>query len=509
MHHRRGLPEQPLPLGALRRSRRAAAASASSARSIRARTPATPSPTRLRYYLPYRAAVEGQYRFFTDTWGVDRAHRGARLHAPGVEALGIRRQAALLPPDRRGLLQRPVPAPAVRELHGARQGAVDVQQLSPLGVGAELRVRRSARRRWIQKSTANVAHGPPDRSTTTISATPPSRIPPTASSPAREPLYKLERRRLATIRVHLVLELSLRVFLTAGPLAVGGLTTTTQGDSSMRNRVALSALLAGTRAGASPPAHAHAQAREEGRLLDGHPGAGGDPRLARLSPFRTACSTAPTASPWCRTSPRSRSSRGGRYGKGVLVVRDKNGSFTKPDLHQPRQAAASAGSGACSPPTSCWCSPPARASKASPDGKLTLGADASVAAGPVGRAASAATDPELRRRGVFVLARPRPVRRHCARWHLRSASTARPTRRSTTRRASWPPTSSTARSPSDDEGARRFLAAITSSTEPQRATAPAAATGTTKDGGTPAPPPASGEARTFPMEDAKPGEEPK
>jgi hypothetical protein len=26
---------------------------------------------RARYYLPYRAAVEGSYRFFTDTWGVD------------------------------------------------------------------------------------------------------------------------------------------------------------------------------------------------------------------------------------------------------------------------------------------------------------------------------------------------------------------------------------------------------------------------------------------------------
>ena len=71
--HGRGLPEQPLPLGALRRSRRAHAASASSARSIRARTRATRSPARLKYYLPYRAAVEGSYRFFTDTWGVDRA----------------------------------------------------------------------------------------------------------------------------------------------------------------------------------------------------------------------------------------------------------------------------------------------------------------------------------------------------------------------------------------------------------------------------------------------------
>ena len=26
---------------------------------------------RARYYLPYRAALQGEYRFFTDTWGVD------------------------------------------------------------------------------------------------------------------------------------------------------------------------------------------------------------------------------------------------------------------------------------------------------------------------------------------------------------------------------------------------------------------------------------------------------
>lgn len=30
---------------------------------------------RLKYFLPYRAAIEGQYRFFTDTWGI-QAHTG-------------------------------------------------------------------------------------------------------------------------------------------------------------------------------------------------------------------------------------------------------------------------------------------------------------------------------------------------------------------------------------------------------------------------------------------------
>jgi hypothetical protein len=34
--------------------------------------------TRLKYYLPWRAAVEGQYRFYTDTWGIN-------AHTMGIE----------------------------------------------------------------------------------------------------------------------------------------------------------------------------------------------------------------------------------------------------------------------------------------------------------------------------------------------------------------------------------------------------------------------------------------
>jgi hypothetical protein len=38
----------------------------------------TAASARLKYYLPWRAAVEGQYRYYTDTWGID-------AHTAGIE----------------------------------------------------------------------------------------------------------------------------------------------------------------------------------------------------------------------------------------------------------------------------------------------------------------------------------------------------------------------------------------------------------------------------------------
>ena len=77
-------------------------------------------------------------------------------------------------------------------------------------------------------------------------------------------------------------------------------------------------------------------------------------------------------------------------------------------IHIPDRRKLGVASWACSPPTSFWCSPPRAGSKASRVGKLTLGADASVAAGPVGRQGTAATDVSLaeiysyaRTRGLF------------------------------------------------------------------------------------------------------------
>ncbi|HEU4531389.1 MAG TPA: lipid-binding SYLF domain-containing protein [Steroidobacteraceae bacterium] len=100
---------------------------------------------------------------------------------------------------------------------------------------------------------------------------------------------------------------------------------------------------------------------------------------------------------------------GGRGGKGVLVVRNEQGGWTNPVFI--RLAGGSFG----------WQAGVQQADvilvftsqdgiEGITDGKLTLGADASVAAGPVGRSTSAATDPNFqaevysysRTRGLFA-----------------------------------------------------------------------------------------------------------
>lgn len=100
---------------------------------------------------------------------------------------------------------------------------------------------------------------------------------------------------------------------------------------------------------------------------------------------------------------------GGRRGKGVLVVRDSAGKFTSPVF-----VALTGGSfgwqiGAQSTDVVLVFTTREGVEGIS-DGKVTLGADASVAAGPVGRQASAATDASFsaevysysRNRGLFA-----------------------------------------------------------------------------------------------------------
>ena len=126
----------------------------------------------------------------------------------------------------------------------------------------------------------------------------------------------------------------------------------------------------GRRHGKGPPAHGDAKYSKSCA-----------PRATQS--FPTACSIAPTASPSFRLT-KVAFFAGGRAGKGVMVVRDKDGRFTSPifmtlDGRQLRLAMGRAVDGIVLVFTT------ARASKASPAASLTLGADASVAAGPVGR----------------------------------------------------------------------------------------------------------------------------
>jgi lipid-binding SYLF domain-containing protein len=193
---------------------------------------------------------------------------------------------------------------------------------------------------------------------------------------------------------------------------------------------------------------------------------------------------------------------GGKYGKGVLVVRDKNGSFTSPVFV--RLAGGSFGFQVGVQSADIVLVFTTRAGvEGITDGKLTLGGDASVAAGPVGRQASASTDANFaaevysysRARGLFAgIALDGTAmtidRGANAAFYKRADASASDIINGTLK--------------SNDEATRRFLAAVTASTTTpgttQTQTAPV----------TPAPrPSSSGEAQTYPMEDASPGQEPK
>lgn len=100
---------------------------------------------------------------------------------------------------------------------------------------------------------------------------------------------------------------------------------------------------------------------------------------------------------------------GGRRGKGVLVVRDSEGRFTNPVFVTLTGGSFGWQIGAQSTDVVLVFTTRDGVEGIS-DGKVTLGADASVAAGPVGRQASAATDTSFsaevysysRNRGLFA-----------------------------------------------------------------------------------------------------------
>jgi len=100
---------------------------------------------------------------------------------------------------------------------------------------------------------------------------------------------------------------------------------------------------------------------------------------------------------------------GGRRGSGAMVVRDANGKFTDPIMVSLTGGNVGWQIGVQSSDIVLVFTT-AKGIEGITDGKLTLGADASVAAGPVGRQASAATDQNFtaevysysRSRGLFA-----------------------------------------------------------------------------------------------------------
>ncbi|HEY6452455.1 MAG TPA: lipid-binding SYLF domain-containing protein [Steroidobacteraceae bacterium] len=201
---------------------------------------------------------------------------------------------------------------------------------------------------------------------------------------------------------------------------------------------------------------------------------------------------------------------GGRYGNGVLTVRDPSGRFSNPIFISLTGGSVGWQVGATSTDV-VLVFVTARSVENFARGKFTLGADASVAAGPVGRQgeASAGINAEIysysRSRGLFAgvaldgtaLAFDRGANDDY--YHSPEVTTTQIT---------------TGKVTTQSESARRFLAAVTHSANGTEA-APPAPGGPTQTAAPPAAatppaaPPNSGAVKTYPMEDAQPGSEPK
>ncbi|HKT74231.1 MAG TPA: lipid-binding SYLF domain-containing protein [Steroidobacteraceae bacterium] len=204
---------------------------------------------------------------------------------------------------------------------------------------------------------------------------------------------------------------------------------------------------------------------------------------------------------------------GGRHGNGALVVRDKDGRFTNPIFISMTGGSFGWQWGVQSIDIVLVFTS-RKGVEGITGGKVTLGADASVAAGPVGRQASAATDTSFkaevysysRTRGIFAgLALDGTV-----------LSIDDDANAAFYRKSSVMPSDIIAGNVhSPDDSAKRFLAAIGTSTRTASSSVPATASAPTPAPAQGAPrsdapssSPSSG-AQTFPMADPTPGAEPK
>jgi lipid-binding SYLF domain-containing protein len=205
---------------------------------------------------------------------------------------------------------------------------------------------------------------------------------------------------------------------------------------------------------------------------------------------------------------------GGNRGHGVLVVRDKDGRFTSP-VFVTMTGGSFGWQWGVQFTDIVLVFTSRRGIEGITGGKVTLGADASVAAGPVGRQASAATDAGFKAE-VYSYSRSRGVfagialdgtaitidDKADAEFYKKPGLLASDIISGTVT--------------TEDEASRRFLAAVSASTRGQQSTSvassapapgksptPAAAASTTPPGSPPK------GAQSFPMEDPQPGHEPK
>src|SRR5256885_1179024 len=272
----------------------------------------------------------------------------------------------------------------------------------------------------------------------------------------------------------------------------------------MHIRSSLLTLFAGVvLAGACPGAHA--QAREQGRLLTASQileelrGSRDQAIPDRLLERAYGIAVIPDLTKVAFFA-------GGRRGHGVLVVRDKQGRFTNPVFITMTGGSFGWQWGLQSTDIVLVFTTP-KSVEGINGGKVTLGADASVAAGPVGRQASAATDASFksevysysRSRGVFAglaldgTAITIDDKANAAFYHKPGVASGDIIAGAVT---------------SGEEPARRFLAAVASSTRTQRPVQRSASAAAGPTAPPPAAPAASG-AKSFPLADQQPGQEPK
>lgn len=197
---------------------------------------------------------------------------------------------------------------------------------------------------------------------------------------------------------------------------------------------------------------------------------------------------------------------GGRYGKGVLTVRNASGRFSNPIFISLAGGSVGWQLGAASTDV-VLVFVTQRSVEHFARGKFTLGADASVAAGPVGRQGEAAAglSAEIysysRSRGLFAgvaldgTAISFDRKANNAFYHGEEVTTTEITEGKVTTNA---------------ESARRFLAAVASSAGSADAGAANASAPSSPPPTAPAAPaPSSTAVKTYPMEDTQPGQEPK
>jgi lipid-binding SYLF domain-containing protein len=206
---------------------------------------------------------------------------------------------------------------------------------------------------------------------------------------------------------------------------------------------------------------------------------------------------------------------GGRRGHGVLVVRDKDGRFTSPTFITMTGGSFGWQWGVSSTDIMLVFTT-RKGVEGITGGKFTLGADASVAAGPVGRQASASTDTSFKAE-VYSYSRTRGVFAGLAidGTALSIDDDANETFYGKPDILASDIISGKVRS--NDDSARRFMTAISSSTGAQTAantttaSAPVSQPANGVQSDAPSPmrsAPATG-AQAFPMEDPNPGKEPK